>query len=235
MSSLNLRLAWCNHKAARWACENWHYSKTVPVGRKASVGVWEDERFIGAVIFTLGAGMSTDGRRFGLARNFEVAELQRVALTNHKTTVSRILSIAVKLLRKKSPGLKLLISFADTREGHHGGIYQAAGWVYVGLTRPKKEFHHPDGRIFHDRSLTSSGVVMHFGRLCKNAVPFSEVRKVSIPGKHKYLLPLDNGVQPRIEALAKPYPKRPKDSSEPPVHHTGEGGAAPTRTLHTSR
>ena len=234
MSSCNLRLAWCNHKAALWACEHWHYSGTVPVGKLAKVGVWENESFIGVVIFGLGSGGATNGRKFGIAEYFEMAELQRVALRNHETPVSRILSIAVKLLRKQSPGLKLLVSYADPRQGHHGGIYQAAGWLYVGLSEAKPKWRHPDGRTFHDRSISSSGFVRQHGRLRRNPAPFSELTKVDLPAKHKYLLPLDPAVRPRIEVLAKPYPKRPKDSSEPPVHHTGEGGAAPTRTLHTS-
>ena len=234
MSSLNLRLAWCNHKAARWACENWHYSGTVPTFKSGNIGVWENEKFIGAIIFSAGSGKATDGRMFGLAQCFEMAELQRVALTDHKTTVSRILSIAVKLLRKQSPDLRAIVSYADPSAGHHGGIYQAAGWVYVGLTSKTWLYHHPNGRIFHSRQISSSGWVKRYGRLEKNPVPFSEVTKVSAPGKHKYLLPLEPAVRLRIETLAKPYPKRPKDSSEPPVHHTGEGGAAPTRTLHTS-
>ena len=235
MSSLNLRLAWCNHKAARWACERWHYSGTMPAGKRAEIGVWEDEKFIGAIILTSGSGSSADGQRFGLAKHFEMAELQRVALTNHATQVSRLLSIAIKIFRKQSPGIKLIISFADTRQGHHGGIYQANGWIYTGLSSPGLEWHHPDGRIFHDRVISPSGWVSHYGKIKKNPAPFDLLKKVKTPGKHIYLLPLDPAVRLRIEARAKPYPKRPKDSSEPPVHHTGEGGAAPTRTLHKTR
>ena len=49
--------------------------------------------------------------------------------------------------------------------------------------------------------------------------------------KHKYALALDKSLQPMLDAMSKPYPKRPKDSSEPPGDLPGEGGAAPTRTL----
>jgi hypothetical protein len=52
-----------------------------------------------------------------------------------------------------------------------------------------------------------------------------------MPGKYKYLYPLDKAMKAQITPLAQPYPKRPKDSSEPPAIHAGEGGAAPTRTL----
>ena len=234
MSSSNLRLAWCNHKAALWACKRWHYSRTIPQAKRVNLGVWENEHFIGAIIFSTGSGGAANGKRFGLEEYFEMAELQRVALTDHETPVSRIMSIAVKMLRAQSPGLKLLVSYADPSKGHHGGIYQASGWVYVGLSSKSWEYHHPDGRIFVDRVIDKTGWGIQYGRYKKNPVPLNELQKVRTNGKHKYLLPLDPDVRLRIEALAKPYPKRPKDSSEPPVHHTGEGGAAPTRTLHTS-
>ena len=55
-----------------------------------------------------------------------------------------------------------------------------------------------------------------------------------VPGKHKYLYPLDDEIRQRIEPLRQPYPKRPKDSSEPSGFHPEEGGAAPTRALQTT-
>jgi hypothetical protein len=30
MSKAILKLDWCSHEAAKYACENWHYSKCVP-------------------------------------------------------------------------------------------------------------------------------------------------------------------------------------------------------------
>ena len=215
MSSSQLRLDWCNFKAALYACKHWHYSGAIPATKRASLGVWEEGRFIGAIIFTLGAGSSTDGRAFGLSRAFEMAELQRVTLREHQTSVSRMLSIAVRMLRKQSPGLKLLVSYADPVQGHHGGIYQAAGWVYVGRSSKSRVYIAKDGKRYTNRVISSRGYTTHHGRFRMDPVPWNELTKMISPGKHKYLLPLDPAIRPVIEAMAQAYPRRPKDSSEP--------------------
>jgi len=108
----------------------------MPKGKLVSIGVWENRDFIGSILFGLGSGKSTLGKAHGL-QLFQMAELVRVALYRHQTPVSRIVSIAVKMLRKQSPGIKLLVSFADPLQNHHGGIYQAMNWIYTGRSSDK--------------------------------------------------------------------------------------------------
>lgn len=52
---MNLRLDWCSHKSAKWACENYHYAKRMVTGKTIKIGVWEDEKFIGCLIYGRGA------------------------------------------------------------------------------------------------------------------------------------------------------------------------------------
>lgn len=218
---MSLRLDWCSHEAARFAVERWHYSRSLSSAKNAYVGVWEDDRFIGVVVFGIGSGNSTNGTRYGLARTNQMAELTRVALGKHTTPVSRILAIAVRFIRRQSPGLRLLISMADQRHGHHGGIYQAAGWTYTGETKPDVEYLHR-GEWRHHRTVTS--------RTSAAGLPSRE-----LPPKHRYLYPLDDEMRARIAPLAKPYPKRARSTdSDAPAVQVGEGGAIPTRALQTT-
>jgi hypothetical protein len=60
-----LRLDWCSHAAAKYAVEHWHYSQTMPVGKLAKIGVWEDNKYIGAIIFGLGGAALVMGRHTG--------------------------------------------------------------------------------------------------------------------------------------------------------------------------
>lgn len=228
---MNLRLDWCDHKAAKYAVEHWHYSKTLPRSKNVYIGVWEDGRFIGALVFGLGGGGATDGRGYGLRQSFELAELERVALTNHQSTVSRIVAIAIVMLRRHCPGLRLLVSYADTYEGHNGAIYQAGNWVYVGKTSADWAVIGNDGKRYHSRVASASGTKMHFGRVTKAIRPIEGTR-ITLPGKHKYLMPLDDEIRQRIEPLRKPYPKR-VGSRENAVSaiHAGEGGVIPTPAL----
>lgn len=220
-----LRLDWCSHAAAKYAVEHWHYSRRMPVGKSVKVGVWEGGEFVGALIFAWGANQHLAGR-YGLDMT-ECAELVRVALTDHVAPVSRIGSIAARMLRRQSPGLRLIVSFADPAHGHHGGIYQAMGWTYSGAVKETRGgFVLPDGTRLMRRAYTGNGFGGVRLPLPPGAVP------VRGPGKHRYLYPLDDAMRAQIAPLAKPYPKR---AAEPTSVGAGDqpvqGGATPTRPL----
>jgi hypothetical protein len=227
-----LKVDWCSHAAAEYAVEHWHYSRAMPCGKRLCIGAWEDGRFIGAVVFGSGAGNATDGRRFGLSRSFQVAELVRVALHRHEAPVSRIVAIAVRLLRKQSPGLRLIISFADPLHGHTGAIYQAGNWVYVGQTSRAKLYVDALGRPHHERAVSVTGLKKQFGRYTPCMRPEDAKAIVHQPGKHIYLMPLDDEMRARVLPLAQPYPKRARsETSDTSATHAEEGGATPTLAL----
>lgn len=46
--------------------------------------------------------------------------------------VTRILAIAIRMLKREMWGIRLLVSYADLDHGHLGKIYHASNWVYVG-------------------------------------------------------------------------------------------------------
>jgi len=217
-----LRLDWCTYAAAKYAVENWHYSKRMPMPPLVSVGAWEGGTYIGCVLFARGANMNI-GKPYGLETT-EVAELVRVALTKHAHEVSKIVSVAIRFLRKNSPGLKLVVSYADPSEGHHGGIYQAGGWIYSGASEATEKFLH-EGRWKHSREVTAGA----FGGGMAKA-GWQKFQRRKFPGKHRYLLPLDADMKARVLPLSKPYPKRPAKGS-PDGTTIGEGGSIPTAGL----
>lgn len=222
-----LKLGWCSYEAAKYAVEHWHYSKRMPMPPYNSVGVWEDGQYVGAVIFARGAA-PTLSKSFSLLQT-QLCELVRVALRDHRSAVSRIVTIAIKLMRTRSPGVRAVVSFADPDHGHHGGIYQAMGWVYTGTSAPEYSFYH-GGRWKHRREVVSN---VTFGKQ-KPMLDYKGLPKRLCPGKYRYALGLDDEVREQIKHLAKPYPKRPKQSNDAPGDQPGEGGAAPTRTLHST-
>jgi hypothetical protein len=131
---VDLKVDFCSHEAAKYACEHWHYSKRMYVNKTVKFGVWEDDKFVGVVVY--GIGCQFIAKPYGL-KNTEVCELVRVAMREHETPVSKILSITLKKLKKENPRLKLIVSFADSSKNHHGGIYQANNWLYIG----SQEYH----------------------------------------------------------------------------------------------
>jgi hypothetical protein len=210
MGKADLRIDWATHEAAKYAVENWHYSQRMPKSKLSKVGVWEGGNFIGVVIFGLGGGNSTRGDKYALRKAGDVCELVRVALRGHVTPVSKIVAVALRFLKKSNPKLRLVISFADTVQGHHGGIYQAGNWVYTGLTEGNREFH-VNGEIIHPRTIHLRGWRQVESWLRENVDPNAKL--VKTPGKHRYLMPLDAAMREQIAPLAKPYPKRAKQAT----------------------
>lgn len=203
-----LRLAFCAHHAALYAVQRWHYSHCLPAGKLVKIGVWEDGEFIGVVIFSRGACPQA-GAQFRL-RQTGICELTRVALDKHQTPVSRVISIALRLLKRTNPGLRLVISYADCDQNHLGKIYQAGNWIYLGKSEadggtPRWMIH---GRIMHGRSVGSRGWSQNQEWLRKHVDP--QAYPIYTLGKHKYAMPLDEEMRRNIEQLRKPYPYAPE-------------------------
>jgi hypothetical protein len=211
----DLRVDWATHEAAKYACENWHYSKSLPVGKMVKIGAWEESKFIGVVIFAWGMNRNL-GSPYGLGIS-ECCELVRVALTKHKTPVSRIVKIALLFLKSKSPGLRMIVSFADPEQGHSGGIYQAGNWVYAGKSSSGFEWVL-NGKRLNKRAYTGH----NFGN-AKLEVPKGAIKR-KICGKHRYLMPLDNAMRKQVQSLARPYPKRVRSADGGTLNNPVEKG-----------
>jgi len=221
MSKADLKIDWATHAAAKYACENWHYSKCLPssLQKRVAVGAWENEKFVGVVVFGHGANPQI-GSPYGLTIN-ECVELTRIALkSSHNSPVSRIVRLALKFLKNSQRGIKLVVSYADQAQGHHGGVYQAGNWIYVGSMKGVPSLRYK-GKIWHAKALRTS-----FPNL-KHSDP--RVEKIPAGDKHKYLMPLDKEMRKCIMPLSKPYPKRAGSiADDAPCHQQGEGGSIPT-------
>jgi hypothetical protein len=192
------------------------------------VGVWEDSEFIGCVLFGRGA-TPTLAKSFSLLQT-EISELTRIALRTHSVPVSQIVAVALRMFRKLCPRMRLIVSFADPAEGHHGGIYQGLGWLYSGTSQPAT-LYWSEGRWKHTREVMGGA----FGGVRKLKDGGKGLPIKVVPGKHRYLLPLDAETRARLSPLAKPYPKRDladrAGKSSPAGPAGGEGGAVPTPAL----
>ena len=217
MTDKPLHIHWASQVAAKYACENWHYSKCLPVGKLVKIGAWEYGKFIGVVLFGRGANHNMLAP-FGLNQD-DGCELVRIAMRKHEQPVSRVVSLAMKFLKKHSPGLRLIVSYADPEQGHYGGIYQAGNWTYTGISSKAVKVWY-NGKWSHKKTVDDAGINQ------KN------LAKKIVAGKHRYLMPLDKAMRAQIEPLAKPYPKRATSiDSDAANIQLAEGGATPTVAL----
>lgn len=199
----NLHLDWCSYKAAEFAVKHWHYSKSMPSGKLIRIGCWENGRYIGCVLYGRGANKSI-GSPYGLIQT-EVCELVRVALREHQAPTSQILAKSIKMLKRKCPGLRLIVSYADLNQKHLGIIYQATNWIYEGY-KPIGGSIVVHGRIRHARTFNSKYGNSSIEWLRKHVDP--KAHKIHDAGRHKYLMPLDKKIKKRLLSISRPYPKQ---------------------------
>jgi hypothetical protein len=213
---MSLRLDWCSHEAAKYACEHWHYSEKIPPSKLAKIGIWENKQFIGVVIFGVGATRQLM-QPYGLAPE-QGCELVRIALRKHVAPVSKIGSIAIRMLKKQSPKLQLIASFADPEQGHEGSIYQAMNWVYAGKSIAAEEYLIR-GKRYHGRTLRN-GKPPHLTTKQYAATLDRQFQVIMGSSKHRYLYPLNDEMRKRIQPLAMPYPKRASEAGDDPTKGT---------------
>ena len=173
----SLRIDWATHDAAKYACETWHYSKCLPSGKTVKCGVWEDDKFVGVVIFALGANGEINSM-FG-----PTAELARVALSKHQVPVTKVLSVCLNKLKKLCPKLNAVISYADL-DRHEGTIYKAGNWIEQCVVHnPWLRLH---GKPIHPRTAFARYGTRSIGWLRANVDPKAEYIKDS-KGKKRFV------------------------------------------------
>ena len=80
-----------------------------------------------------------------------VYELNRLCVNDNllKNTLSQFVS---KVLKKLSNKKIIIVSYADEGANHHGYIYQATNWIYLGKTKERTDKYMPGNK--HSRHYT---------------------------------------------------------------------------------
>lgn len=233
-----MRLEIASNKAIKYACLNFHYSKSVPVNTFGYSVFNKKNDWCGVVLYGTGANNNL-ATEYNLKQG-NVLELVRMALNGKHESTSKALAISLKLIKKKIPLCKLIISYADKDQNHNGIIYQATNFYYVGTSMENttdsswiikdKRYH---GRIISDwvkkkgglNGLTRKEFLKKY--YDENAIEF--ITK----GKIKYIYPLDKTLIPLCKSLSKPYPKNAQEVNKD-KHDASSieiGGSSPTLAL----
>jgi len=201
-SARDIRVAVVPHAIARALIVRWHYLGTMPAGTKLVFGAFLGERIIGAV--TLGIGPMFGHRLLRDARPEDGLTLSRFVLLPERpaNAASRVLGTVLRLLRRDTDR-RFVLSYADPEHGHHGGIYQAANFVYVGTCEPQPALDLGDGVLRHSRSVGSAFGTHSREHFARHGLT---VRAVPVAPKHTYLWIVPEW-RDRLLVAPRPYPK----------------------------
>jgi len=129
-----------------------HYAK-----RKCPIsyafGAFRNNELIGIVTFGTPASSTLRHGIAGKEWMDQVLELNRLCCVSEKNTASVLVGRALRLLPKPS----IIVSYADTAQGHVGYVYQATNFIYTGLSAKRTDWkirgkEHLHGATIADES-----------------------------------------------------------------------------------
>jgi len=137
----------CSWESVKHLFLNYHYLKTMPAGILAAYGLFDPERLnmaIGGAVFCNGR-IQYDKKFIEFSRMYMLDELP-------KNTESWFISKCLKALFKKYPTYQGVVTWADLKRNHNGGIYLASNFVYDGQSRAVKKYLGKNKKFIYERT-----------------------------------------------------------------------------------
>ena len=118
-----------NQETYSWLLEK-HYAKRIPQIMFA-FGLYDEDKLKGVVTYGIPASPALCMGICGKEYSDKVLELNRLCLMeNNKNESSFLVANSIKLL----PRPTIIVSYADTAQGHVGYVYQSTNFLYTGLS-----------------------------------------------------------------------------------------------------
>ncbi len=203
----DLVIANCDKRTLKAILAQNHYSGTcssITVG----YGVYWRGQLKGGIVFSAGVGRFANAY-CRICKPTEIVELTRLWLHDDlpKNGESRVIGLALRVLRKGRGRFRAALSYADEYAGHVGTIYQATNFRYMGTSTSASSKIRIGGLIVNSRSLNSRYGTHSVPRLRKilGRDDIEYVREKT--RKHAYVYPLTDDVAKWLDEHRKPYPK----------------------------
>lgn len=119
-----------------------HYAGRMP-SISYAYGLFDADELIGVVTFGSPASAPLCKGVCGEENKRLVLELNRLVLKyNGKNQASYLVANAIKLLPKP----RVIVSYADSAQGHSGYVYQATNFIFTGTSKPRTDIAPADGK-----------------------------------------------------------------------------------------
>lgn len=205
-NTTDLHLRWGESAEANLLVMTHHYSKRIP----ANVQMVGTFHLAGGLFGDFGAAVAAVFFSIPPTRwSVDVWELSRL-VRDDACTVPLTSLIAHACKRIKQDGLQdLLVSFADSTQGHHGGIYQACSWNYHGKRDKRMDGVVIDGVFVPGRSCNSIYGTQSPDKL-RQMMPHKDIQPHYDEGKHLYWRAINRRGERKAKEVGlsrEPYPK----------------------------
>ena len=168
------------------------------------LGVYYRDNFAGVLQFGYALQPACAGGIVEGTRQGEYLELNRMWLAEvcPRNSESMAISYAVKYIRRASPSVAWIQSFADERCGRLGVVYQASNFLYLGSH--VATFYFLDGDYYHKLLLTAHLKTNGRGRILRENV--GRALKLAYR-QYRYILFLKQSWRKRLRLKVQPFPK----------------------------
>jgi hypothetical protein len=152
--------------------------------------------------------------------------LRLVRHPDYATQLSGFVAWSLRWLRANTDH-SVCVSYADSAERHHGGIYQACGFLYCGEKGVPFDkvagFKDASGKFWHARSVNA-----RFGTHKKTTIleRFPDWSVVEAQPKHFYIKPLRRKLKPLLHRYGWTILEYPKPNAACPVDEQPPGCAS---------
>jgi len=217
-----------------------HYSGKVVPNSKLHFGAFYNGRLEGALSF----GPPIDKRRMinlvSGSKWHSMVELNRMAFSDRlpRNSESRALSVCFRIIRKAYPQIEWIVSFADATQCGDGAIYRASGFVLTQINKNTRMLKLNNGEVVAYKSLHHKYYDMAKFRNQLNPKPIDgfQIRYVYFlnPSARERLTVPEMPFSKIAELGAGMYKGEKRTPVEDRQKPSDDGGANPTRSLHSS-
>ena len=191
-----------NEETEPWLLHK-HYAKRIPQIMYA-FGLFDSTSLVGVITYGIPASPSLCMGICGKEHAHQVLELNRICLeTNEKNHASYLVAHSMNLLPKPS----IVVSYADTGQGHIGYVYQSSNFLYTGLSANRVDWTIKGQEHKHSKTI-SDGMSLEDMK-AEYGEDFYYVERTR---KHRYIYFVANKkdkklLKSKLNYPIEPYPK----------------------------
>ena len=172
-----------------WLLERHYARRMCPISY--AFGAYNGTELIGVVTYGTPASAPLREGVAGKEWAAHVLELNRLCCVSEKNTASRLVGQSLRMLPKPS----LVVSYADTAQGHVGYVYQATNFLYTGLSAKRTDWKIKGREHLHGATVADESRGQENRAEWMRQKYGDDFYLEDRPRKHRYIYPCGNRKQ----------------------------------------
>ena len=188
---------------------NKHYARRMcPISH--AFGAFDGGKMLGVVTYGTPVSSSLRSGLCGEEWSDHVLELNRLCCENYPNVASMLVGRSLRMLPKPS----VVVSYADTAQGHVGYIYQATNFIYTGLSAKRTDWKIKGSEHLHGATVADKSRGQENRAQWMREKYGDDFYLDDRPRKHRYVFAVGTKKQQAAIRTALKYPVEPYPKGE---------------------